>query len=405
MGIISNYNWLKEINNMDLPSPDDAKLIATQVELNLAKRLKKIRGVIEVFHSKRFTKINGGRSRREVDLIVVTKWRISLIEIKNYRGQISMDEEGVLFQNKERRNWSFEKLDDAKKRINDNLRESGINLGDTEVQSILHFNGRADLDKSVNVGKMLRNSSITNDFKDLEQIISQDSSSKNSSHTEHIEQVIQFFNSTGTWDQIELINGAILDGDFSDFIELISHRKLYQRTEFKNSRSWLATLFFGPKMVATLHDWEGNSIEQEIDPEFLIQINLASTKKSVFDIRHVKSIRFGYPYLVDWSKNRLVVTPKSQKSEKKNESSEQPYSKGEIVHDATVSDNHPEYGVFFTLDSKNSGLYKRTKMSPQELALSSSLYQKGKRLDVEIKQIKKHKKKPGWHIEVAPNDD
>ena len=161
---------------MDLPSPDGAKLIATQVELNLAKKLKKIRGVIEVVHSKRFTKINGGRSRREVDLIVVTKWRISLIEIKNYRGQISMDEEGVLFQNKERRNWSFEKLDDAKKRINDNLRESGINLGDTEVQSILHFNGRADLDKSVNVGKMLRNSSITNDFKALEQVISQDSS-------------------------------------------------------------------------------------------------------------------------------------------------------------------------------------------------------------------------------------
>ena len=48
MGIISNYHWLKEINNTDLPSPDDAKLIATQVELNLAKKLKKIRGVIDV---------------------------------------------------------------------------------------------------------------------------------------------------------------------------------------------------------------------------------------------------------------------------------------------------------------------------------------------------------------------
>ena len=83
------------------------------------------------------------------------------------------------------------------------------------------FNGRADLDKSVNVGKMLRNSSITNDSR-----TSNNNKSrfilKNSSHTEHIEQVIQFFNLTGTWDQIELINGAILDGDFSDFIELIS---------------------------------------------------------------------------------------------------------------------------------------------------------------------------------------
>ena len=405
MGIISNYHWLKEINNTDLPPQNDAKLIATQVELNLAKKLKKIQGVIEVFHSKRFTRINGGRSRREVDLIVVTKWRISLIEIKNYRGQISMDEEGVLYQNQERRNWSFEKLDDAKKRIIDNLRESGINLGDTEVQSILHFNGYADLDNSVNVGKMLRNSSITSDFKNLVEIISKSQSSKSRSHTEHIEQVIEFFNSTGTWDQIELINGAILEGDFSDFIELISNRKSHQRTEFKNSRSWLATLLFGPKMIATLHDWEGNSIEQEIDPEFLIQINLASTKKSVFDIRHVKSIRFGYPYLVDWSKNRLVVTPKSQKAEKKKQSSKPPYSKGEIVHDATVSDNHSEYGVFFTLDSKNSGLYKRSKMSSLELAMASNLYQKGKRYHVVIQQITKHRKKPGWHIEVVPNDD
>ena len=405
MGIISNYHWLKEINNTDLPSPDDAKLIATQVELNLAKKLKKIRGVIDVFHSKRFTRINGGRSRREVDLIVVTKWRISLIEIKNYRGQISMDEEGVLYQNKERRNWSFEKLDDAKKRINDNLRESGINLRDTEIQSILHFNGYADLDNSVNVGKMLRNSTITSDFKHLVEIISQSPTSKNSTHTEHIEQVTEFFNSTGTWDQIELINGAILEGDFSDFIELISNRKLYHRTEFKNSRSWLSTLFFGPKMMATLHDWESNSIEQEIDPEFIIQINLASTKKSVFDIRHVKCIRFGYPQLVDWSKNKLVETPIPQQSEKKDQTSELPYFKGEIVHNATVSDNHPKFGVFFTLDSKNSGLYKRGKMSSQELALSSSLYQKGKRLDVVIKQIKKHKKKSGWHIEVVPNDE
>ena len=405
MGIISNYHWLKEINNTDLPPQNDAKLIATQVELNLAKKLKKIQGVIEVFHSKRFTRINGGRSRREVDLIVVTKWRISLIEIKNYRGQISMDEEGVLYQNQERRNWSFEKLDDAKKRINDNLRESGINLGDTEVQSILHFNGYADLDNSVNVGKMLRNSSITSDFKHLVEIISQSPSSKNSTPTEHIEQVIEFFNSTGTWDQVELINGAILEGDFSDFIELISNRKLYQRTEFKNSRSRLATLFFGPKMMATLHDWEGKSIEKEIDPEFLIQINLASTKKSVFDIRHVKSIKFGYPYLVDWSNNRLVVTPKSQHWGKKRDSSEPPYSKGEIVHDATVSDNHPEHGVFFTLDSKNSGLYKRSQMSSLELAMASNLYQKGKRYHVVIEQIKKHKKKSGWLIEVVPNDE
>ena len=65
-----------------------------------------------------------------------------------------------------------------KKRINDNLRESGINLRDTEIQSILHFNGYADLDNSVNVGEMLRNSTITSDFKHLVEIISQSSPQK-----------------------------------------------------------------------------------------------------------------------------------------------------------------------------------------------------------------------------------
>ncbi len=64
------------------PKVDHAKRAATKAELKVAKRLRKAPGVLKVHHAVRLTKIEGGKSRREVDLIAVMQDRLVLIEVK-----------------------------------------------------------------------------------------------------------------------------------------------------------------------------------------------------------------------------------------------------------------------------------------------------------------------------------
>ena len=107
---------------------DHAKRAATKAELQVAKRLRKAPGVLKVHHAVRLTKIEGGKSRREVDLIAVMQDRLVLIEVKNFNGVISMDDDGVLHQNGQSRGWTFAKLDDASKRLKDTMHLTGIRL-------------------------------------------------------------------------------------------------------------------------------------------------------------------------------------------------------------------------------------------------------------------------------------
>ena len=78
-----------------------------------------------------------------------------------------------------------------------------------------------------------------------------------------------------------------------------------------------------------------------------------------------------------------------------------PYHKGECINNVTVSGIHDEHGIFFTLDAKNSGLYRKRVMQEMEWTMREALYTVGNKMDVVVVGVKK-KGKNGWNIEVKP---
>ena len=92
MGLLRNYRWLKTRDIKPYPKPDFAKLAATKSELDLLDYIRIINGVVEAFHSSRINQITTGRSRREADVIVLMNDRIVFIEVKNYKGDITMQD-------------------------------------------------------------------------------------------------------------------------------------------------------------------------------------------------------------------------------------------------------------------------------------------------------------------------
>ena len=414
MGWLGNRRWLKSLEQQQLPSIDHAKRAATKAELKVAKHLRKHPKVLAVHHAVRLTKIEGGKSRREVDLIAVMADRILLIEVKNFGGTISMDEEGILHQNGHTRRWSFSKLDDATKRLKDTMGLTGIVLGSTEVHSVLMFQGTGRVDSSVNVGQRLVGAHVANGLNELIEVVEVPLNDDARMSQPLLDAVGAFFSRCGTWDEAVANNGAGLDGDLRSSEPMNGWREKYQELTFSNQRGWWGTVFFGPKFGADARTWDDETERIDVDIDESIELIGAGSKTHKLRADHVKSITFGYRSLPDWSNLVLMESapaemetsaPAQPKKKERNkpQSSQPPFKKGDVIESATVSGSHEEHGIFFTLSKEHNGLYRKENMEPTEWAMREVLYRVGS--DVNVKVIKvKRKGKSGWNIEVISDD-
>ena len=145
MGLLRNYRWLKARDVKAYPKPDFAKKAATDAEIAVCEALRNVEGVVEVYHSARIDQIISGKSRREADIIVLMRNRIVFIEVKNYKGDITM-EENVLFQNGQSRGWTFAKLEEAVGRFHEISRHVGIRIQQDVIETVLACVGFANVD-------------------------------------------------------------------------------------------------------------------------------------------------------------------------------------------------------------------------------------------------------------------
>jgi len=405
MGWLANYRWLKSVANQELPPIDHAKAAATKAEREVAAALRSMPEVIQVHHARRLTKIEAGRSRREVDLIAVLNDRIVLIEIKLYKGSITMDDEGVLHQNGASRGWSFAKLDDATKRLTDTMGLTGIFLDQTEVHSVLLIQGDSDLDASVTTGSRLTRALVANDLQILQDYLRRPLSNDAAMDDKKLKAVKTFFAHCGTWDVLTLNNGVSYEGDMIDGMLVDEWRSRYRTMRWSNERGWWGTFFFGPRFRANVETWEAESTVLDADPSSNVTVLCPNGKTESHSLDHLRSLEFGYQSLPDWS--ALVLSqPKIEAIQEeslkaKHGLSDAPYHKGECINNVTVSGIHDEHGIFFTLDAKNSGLYRKRVMQEMEWTMREALYTVGNKMDVVVVGVKK-KGKNGWNIEVKP---
>jgi hypothetical protein len=405
MGWLTNYRWLKSLESQRLPDVDYGKRAATKAERKVAKALRQLPGVLDVHHALRLTQIEGGRSRREVDLIALLEDRIVLIEIKLFKGAISMDDHGILHQDGTSRGWSFAKLDDATKRLTDTMGLTGIDLQKTEVHSVLLFQGKGVVDESVTVGKRLTRALVAKNVEDLKSFLQRPLEKESVMDSERLNAVKSFFSYCGTWDQITLNNGVKREGDLKIGSQVDAWRPLYRSLRWSNQRGWFGTLFRGPLFMAKSKGWDGKKSQFEVDPFSEIALLAPNGKLETHRLDHIESVEFGYSTLPNWSsivllEPKAVPAPDAKKPPKK-QAEGPPYAKNDIIENATVSGIHEEHGIFFTLDAKNSGLYLKRKMQMHEWTMRGALYTVGNSMDVKVIGIRKKGKK-GWNIEVKP---
>ncbi|MED6337415.1 MAG: nuclease-related domain-containing protein, partial [Candidatus Thermoplasmatota archaeon] len=391
MGLLKNYRLLKSQKQHSakaLSKQDRLKRSGTKKELELYRKLSKLKSVHSVYHSVRLSKIEGGRGRKEVDLIVICSGKICLIEVKNYSGLISMNENGDLLQNEELRGWNFNELDESKRRLTNILRQVGIDLKDVEVNTNLALLGSGTTDDSVTVGRRYTSSSVFSKISDIKKFVSAKTPNVVELSEEKLEAISKALEMCGTWDKIVLTNGRELEGDIFHTGEVGEWRRKYSKLSFINQRGWLSTLFFGPKYFAESYDNDGRITLIPIPLQTMLQLQLPGKEREKIEceIYQLDSCNFGYQQIPDWQNITLYQDISEDESSPFNESEEQ-YEVGQIIKNATV-DNHHKDGIFFRLDSMNSGMSFKNQFNNFEWENRKMFFTVGKQLDVIITRVK-----------------
>tara|TARA_B110000459_G_C16557647_1_gene469938 strand:+ start:117 stop:1349 length:1233 start_codon:yes stop_codon:yes gene_type:complete len=407
MGWLSNYKWIQSLRHQNLPKPDYAKASATKAENKAASKIRKFSNVIKVYHALRLNTITGGYSRREVDLLVLMKDRIVLIEVKNFAGTVQMNSQGELLQNGINRNWRFSRLDDAKLRLIDIMRETGIELGKAKVHSILALLGSGNMDDSVTAGNRLTGSTVVDSMARLEKYLARPLDEDGSFSKKHLEAIKSFLDLCGTWDCLKCANDVEIEGDFLTNALVDSWREVYHEGRFFNRRGWFSTLFFGPAIQGEMTDWNGQDSIISLEPHQILSFKKPGEKDSSYRIDNLHSFKFGYKELPDWSKITLISVRDAEAERPQHNASQSinskrdksPYAIGDTVRDATVSFHH-DNGILFRLNSKNKGMFFSNKMSNLEWENREMLYPIGTPFAVKIQSIRKKRNK--WEFEVSP---
>ena len=259
MGLLRNYRWLKARDVKAYPKPDFAKKAATDAEISVCEALRNIEGVVEVYHSARIDQIISGKSRREADIIVLMHNRIVFIEVKNYKGDITM-EENVLFQNGQSRGWTFAKLEEAVGRFHEISRHVGIRIQQDVIETVLACVGFANVDESVKP-RALTGSFVAESTDQLLSILSVTEDHHVDFDEETLKALKTLLSMFGTWDAMQFPNEAQHEGDLIQPRDKIREWRItYQALRVRNERTWWGTFFRGPKFVGDLIPRLGDNI-------------------------------------------------------------------------------------------------------------------------------------------------
>lgn len=406
MGLLRNYRWLKALDLKSYPKPDFAKKAATEAELDVCETLRGVNGVVEVYHSARIDQITTGKSRREADIIVLMENRIVFIEVKNYKGDVTMVE-NVLHQNGQSRGWTFAKLEEAVGRFHEISRHVGIQIQHDTIETVLACVGYANVDESVQP-RALTGSFVTSSKSELVALLS----SSEEHHTNFDEATLKALKKLlamfGTWDAIEFPNEARHEGDLIHPRDSVREwRVKYKELRVRNERSWWGTFFRGPKFVGELIPRLGHDVQTvEIDHhELAVLHNPHDRKDEEYPFEDVAILTFGYTEVPDWNKVQLMKSAKLQ-----SEASEPVIptpQEGDVIPQARILrhlTNPPHEGIVFRLDDKNEGVLWRDQMSVMEWENKDMLFPINSARDVEVTSSQYNKKRKSWRIKVKTLD-
>lgn len=345
-----------------------------------------------IFPSIRVPRGNSGKY--EVDILVASEQGILAIEVKNWGGEITLDDRGMIKQISAEKTYyhyhPVQSLNLKMEALNSYFKKNNILIPKKYQYSyVVLANENVKLSQELKDCKSIiflseLNSFITRVFKHKDRTVIKKIMESLKLRTpqkrpvQHLDKVKRGLDCLPTWDEISLFGGRKIRGDIHhSSIELLDGnsvgRLITDKLNFKIPRTRFSCLLFLPKI-----SWKTSTGERKKQAFKLgqkIKIRLAGrAEDEEVDLIHIEDISFG------WENHSYYDGPKPDLSA---------YKKGKVFN-GFVS-NIVEYGIFVKLDKHRNGLVHISKLKEKNTSLQDfeiGANAKVLIIDVEVKEGK-----------------
>jgi len=316
------------------------------------------------------------KSKGEVDIICITNHTIFLIEVKNYRGVVSINEDGYIIQNEERRTKVFdiiqEKLDNFSL-----LMISKSNDEPPEMKTILVFDNKKI--KFHDSFENYPNHCLTKDL--IKKIEFMEKGMRKITSVNKI-LAIKLLDLFGTWDSLIWTGGKEIHGDIIDSSFPFSlNRNTCKSISISNNHTYIKTIFLGPKLTCLIKTWSGKEriIEFKKELEIIFRTPGKDSKNSKILLEEIKLIVIGHKEVPKWRK------------EKNNKSSTK-FLVG-TKHKGQIITWLPKGGILVAISENIKGIVNEKDFISAGIPIdfTKQIYSEGKIIDVKITRNKNGK--------------
>lgn len=300
-------SFVRELENGEDSESNRAGRLA---ELRVAKLFEGIPGV-EVYQSLRLPD-PGNRGRREIDIVLLTKRDLFVVEVKNWSGSLHLNHEGrwVQIRNNGSTVVHSNVLEDLNYRVDlleSYIERRGITLpAGIMQQKVFLVNRGCRPEQAITMQRevisadqwehFFKNSLVQKDSGWLKNALSSEKAERTLSELER-KQLRYILSTAPTWDRLELEDGKIVVGEFQGFkgrssdtqILAFAKRSSVSQMVMTHRQSWINNIFGTPKVLilVTLRDYRDGNVNlssKKQRSDSCLQTKVRSETQIVFQI-------------------------------------------------------------------------------------------------------------------------
>ena len=294
--IFQNYSFWKQANLARSMRMNDGERRAFDAEIDVQERMESMACTLETWRGLRIPKVLSRIGSGEVDVIALTDRCIVMVEVKFWKGKLSVDSNRCIQQNGRTPKPVLQTLESKVQNLK-NLYLQRFKK-DVEVEHLLVFaHPISSLSPELS---SFRNVSTLGS---LEETVKNLLSERHKLSSQAINDYRRIINTFGQYDSLCTPAGACMFGDIVDdkSAELIA-RERCESVHIALSRGFLGTLLLGPRLEVTLNLRDGNREEKSIRPGDHVYFSqpwkAASSAERKIPIEFFSSINFGTTEIV-----------------------------------------------------------------------------------------------------------
>ena len=310
-----NRGWLASKLDGELQREHPSNIKSREAELAMLEAARNLGGENwDVFHRKRVPRPDSHRSKGEIDVIAVGERAVLAIEVKNWKGTISIEDNLFFAYQGRQRPSPFQDRGKVANIISEKVsslewvfRAVNESRVDFAIFPLVVFTN----DDCKLTEELSRRSDCWH-LNELERMYQERVKDEQPMSPSSRDKMVELISNLGSWDEAGYAGGKLLEADIADLSGILFldgdplEREVGMRIEIESTRGKLSTILMGPSIKATITDSSGTSKTTRLDPFCKLNLVLPTGRRRGIPVQQLRYLAYGHEGIEPWRHERNI---------------------------------------------------------------------------------------------------